>query len=60
MPRFRFHWRDGKTSEGDGETVEDAFTRLGYGAGAVAALDYHERMDGQPRTTEDDAQGASS
>lgn len=44
MARFRFHWRDGKTSDGDGKDVADAFTRLGYGAGAVAALDYHEEL----------------
>jgi hypothetical protein len=39
---FRFHWRSGKPSEGRGRDVADAFSRLGYGAGAVRALDYYE------------------
>lgn len=39
---YRFHWKSGTPSEGMGATAEDAFTRLGYGAGAVAALDYYE------------------
>lgn len=42
MRRFRFHWRDDKMEEGDGHTVSDAFTRLGYGGGALRALDYWE------------------
>lgn len=44
MRQFRFHWLDGKTDEGYGQDAADAFTRLGYGAGAVAALDYHEEI----------------
>lgn len=39
---YSFHWRDGKVSTGEGATPEDAFSALGYGAGAVAALDYYE------------------
>ena len=42
MNWYVFHWRDGERSEGEGETPEDAFTKLGYGAGAVKALDYWE------------------
>lgn len=43
---YRFHWRsDSKPSEGRGHDAADAFTRLGYGAGAVAALDYYEVVD---------------
>ena len=45
MPRYRFHWRDGTVNEGDGDTPEAAFTALGFGAGAVAALDYHEPVE---------------
>lgn len=44
MATYKFHWRGGDVSEGDGETVSEAFTRLGYGAGAVAALDYYEEF----------------
>jgi len=44
MKTWRFHWRDGSVNEGPGETVEEAFTALGFGAGAVGALDYHEEV----------------
>jgi len=39
---YRFHWRSGEPSEGRGRDVADAFGRLGYGGGAIAALDYYE------------------
>lgn len=42
LTKYRFHWRDGKIDEEWGDNPANAFTRLGYGAGAVAALDYHE------------------
>ena len=42
MNKYRFHWLDGKISEGKGRDVAAAFTKLGYGAGALAAIDYHE------------------
>jgi hypothetical protein len=45
MKRFRFHWINGGTSEGDGEDVAQAFTLLGYGGGAYKALAYWERVD---------------
>ena len=46
---FRFVWRDGKTSEGPGagsgiQGASDAINRLGYGQGALAALDYWEEI----------------
>lgn len=44
MKKFRFHWLDGKTDEGEGNSVADAFTRLGFGAGAMAALDWWEEV----------------
>lgn len=44
MKTFKFHWRDGKVSTGRGTDAADALTRLGYGGGAVAALDYHEEV----------------
>lgn len=48
---YRFHWRSGKPSEMRSAIgPEDAFTRLGYGAGAVGALDYWERVKELPPT----------
>lgn len=44
MKRFRFIWRDGKTQEADGDDVAGAFSSLGYGAGAVRALDYYRTV----------------
>lgn len=44
MKKFRFHWLDGKVDEGNGFDVADAFNRLGYGAGDVAALDWYEEV----------------
>lgn len=56
MRRFRFHWRDGKIDEGDGRDVADAFSRLGYGGGAIRALDWHEDITTPEaeRTAEDE------
>ena len=47
--KYKFHWRDGKTDIGEGETPEAALTALGYGRGAVGALDYYEPVE--PDTT---------
>lgn len=44
MTKWKFYWFDGKVEVGIGETVKDAFTSLGYGAGAVRALDYYEEV----------------
>lgn len=44
MKRFRFHWRDGSTNEGPGTDAADALNRLGFGAGALPALDYWEAL----------------
>lgn len=51
MNEYIFHWRDGTTSTGKGETPEQALNHdLGYGYGAVSALDYWE----QKQPSEDD------
>ena len=42
---WRFHWLDGKVDEGTGGSMTDAFTRLGFGAGALQALDYYEEVN---------------
>lgn len=40
---FRFHWRpSGRIDESYGRDVADAFSGLGYGGGAIRALDWHE------------------
>ena len=45
MARYRFHWRDGKKSEGEGPSAEVALSTLGYGFGAIPALDYWELIE---------------
>jgi len=44
VKKFRFHWLDGKVEEGEGFSVSDAFMRLGYGSGAMRALDWWEEV----------------
>jgi hypothetical protein len=46
-PLYRFWWKTGKWEESHGKNVAEAFSRLGYGAGAIAALDYYETLDGK-------------
>jgi hypothetical protein len=43
---FRFHWRGTSrdVEDGYGRDVSDAFGRLGYGGGAMGALDYWEEV----------------
>lgn len=41
---YRFHWGDKKVDESKGYSVADAFRRLGYGGGALRALDYWEEV----------------
>lgn len=43
-PLFRFHWLDGAKQLGRGKDAADALNRMGYGQGAVAALDYWEQI----------------
>jgi len=45
MPRYKFYWKDGSECEGEGSSPEDAFTHLGYGAGAAEALDYFDPIE---------------
>lgn len=44
MKKFKFYWLGGEIEEGEGISVSDAFTRLGYGHGAMKALDYYEEI----------------
>ena len=41
---FIFYWLNGKTDTGQGKDVVDAFSRLGFGNGALPALDYFEEV----------------
>ena len=42
---YRFHWLSGDVSEGYGDGPADSLNRLGYGSGALPALDYWEVLD---------------
>lgn len=39
--KFTIYWLDGKREVVTGETIEDAFTKAGYGAGAARAIDFY-------------------
>jgi hypothetical protein len=45
VKKFRFHWKDGTTETGLGKTIPEAFKGLGYGGGAIAALDHYEVVE---------------
>ncbi|AYP69257.1 hypothetical protein Pylas_003 [Klebsiella phage Pylas] len=45
MHTFKFYFLDGSVEQGKGTSVSDAFTKLGYGAGAIASLDYYEQLN---------------
>lgn len=45
--KFIIYWRDGTTTLIEGFTVDQAFTKAGYGGGAINAVDFH--MDYDPR-----------
>lgn len=42
MKDFIIYWRDGKHDVVSGETIASAFTRAGFGAGAMAVVDFYE------------------
>lgn len=44
MAMYEFTWNDGKKERCEGSSVSDAFTKLGYGAEAMAALDYYQQV----------------
>ena len=41
---YRFHWKDGSKNEGKGNNPADALNHLGFGRGALPALDYWEEV----------------
>lgn len=44
LKKFKFVWLDKKEEIGEGINVADAFTNLGYGTGAIRALDYYREI----------------
>jgi ribosome modulation factor len=42
--QFMLVWRDGKTETISGKDIADAFSKAGYGAGAIGALDYYKEV----------------
>jgi len=48
MKKFRLHWTGGKTEIVQGNTIAEAFTRAGLGAGALRALDWYEEVAETP------------
>lgn len=45
---FVVYWRYGEHTVMKGKTIEEAFTKAGYGGGAIAAVDFYNR-DSEPR-----------
>lgn len=46
MDLYRFHWLDGSKNEGFGRDAADALNALGFGRGALRALDFWEKVEG--------------
>lgn len=44
MSTFCLHWRDGTTQVIHGKDIVSAINAIGYGTGALKALDYWEQM----------------
>lgn len=42
--KFILYWLDGKTEEVTGPNIQIAFSRAGYGGGAIRALDYFKEV----------------
>jgi len=54
MRTFKFYWLIGNIEIGTGADVSDAFRKLGYGGGAITALDWYEEITSdQPEPTLD-------
>jgi hypothetical protein len=45
VTRYRFHWRDGSTSEGEGRSVADALAALNLGEYALIQLKQFVTVD---------------
>ena len=45
METFTFFWMDGRRTMCMGETPVEALTRVGYGVGAIRAIDFYTNGD---------------
>lgn len=44
MKKYKFYWKDGHIDECEGFSPADALLKLGYGAGALPAMDHWEEI----------------
>ena len=44
LHKYKLHWLHGKTEVVEGKSIADAFSRAGYGQGALRALDYFKEV----------------
>lgn len=42
--RFAFYFFDGSRELAEGNSIADAFSRAGYGSGAINALDFYKEI----------------
>jgi len=52
MKTFKLFWLDGKTEKVKGNSIADAFTKAGYGNGALPALNYYEEIKNEGKNFE--------
>ena len=45
MHSYIIHWLTGENELVTGESISEAFTNAGHGAGAVKAVDWYEEID---------------
>lgn len=45
MQKFTLYWLHGKREVVEGNTISEAFTLVGYSAGAIRALDFYAQGD---------------
>lgn len=50
--QFKLHWLDGKIELVEGIDIADAFSKAGYGAGAIRALDYFEEVGNEDHSND--------
>lgn len=53
-PVFTVYWLDGKRQLITGDSIADAFTKAGYGNGALAAVDFYANGDDKEYTWDAD------
>lgn len=50
---YVFHWKNGTKETSEGDNVAQAFSKLGYSAGALEALDWWEAKDPKSKPLQD-------